>query len=71
MNKRQRKKQFKQEYGMNPELYFAYTKRLEAVQKLTDYLRRMTEKHLANKNLLRNLTAMRKAGTRKKGTWKR
>lgn len=71
MNKRQRKKQFKQEYGMNPKQYTAYIKRLEAVQELTAYLRKMSEKHLANKNLLRNLTAMRKSGTRKKGTWKR
>lgn len=71
MNKRQKKKRFKKIHGMNPKQYFAYTKRLESVQKLTDYLRRMNERYLAPRNLLKSLTAMRKAGLRKKGTWKR
>lgn len=71
MNKRQKKKKFKRNYGMSPKQYTAYTKRLEAVQELTNYLRRMNERYLAPRNLSKSLTAMRKAGLRKKGKWTR
>lgn len=69
MNKRQKKKKFKQIHGMNPKEYASFAKRVKAIRELIAYCEKMNEGHNARRNLLKHLTEQRKAGLRKKGKW--
>lgn len=83
MNKRQRKKRFKNLHGMNPKQYFLEKAMPEIVKvvvdvanamikvlcKLNGTLWEIARVRMANANLLKNLTEQRKQGKRKKGKW--
>lgn len=69
MNKRQKKKRFKQIHGMNPKEYASFAKRVKVIRELIAYREKMNEGHNARRNLLKHLTEQRKAGLRKKGKW--
>lgn len=73
MNKRQKKKRFKKIHGMNPKKFekmYWTSERIAKIEAFNRYLHLLSRAY-SQRTLTKNLTAMRKAGLRKKGKWTR
>ncbi len=73
MNKRQKKKRFKKIHGMNPkefEKMYWTSEMFAKIEAFNKYLQLLSSAY-RQRNFAKNLTAMRKAGLRKKGKWTR